>query len=81
MRGILAYIREVIYLMGENRKRIAWFLILFLISSLLELVGLGVIGLYLFLVMNPNVMMDGMIGQWLMVVVLNDNSNHHLRSV
>jgi len=31
--------------------------------------------------MNPNVMMDGMIGQWLMVVVLNDNSNHHLRSV
>jgi len=71
MRGILAYIREVIYLMGENRKRIAWFLILFLISSLLELVGLGVIGPYLFLVMNQNMMMDGVIGQWLSEVGVN----------
>ena len=65
MKGILAYIREVIYLMGENRKRIVWLLILFLMSSLLDLIGLGIIGPYLVLVMNPNGMTDGLIGQWL----------------
>lgn len=65
MRGIPAYIREVIYLMGENRKRIAWLLILFLMSSLLDLIGLGIIGPYLVLVMNPNGMTDSLVGQWL----------------
>jgi ATP-binding cassette, subfamily B, bacterial PglK len=68
MSGILAYIREVIYLMGENGKRIPWLLILFLISSLLDLIGLGIIGPYLVFVTTPNAMMDGMIGQWLSLV-------------
>lgn len=71
MKGILAYIREVIYLMGENRKRIVWLLILFLMSSLLDLIGLGIIGPYLVLVMNPNAMTDGLIGQWLNEVGVN----------
>ncbi len=71
MRGALTYTYEVIYLMGENRKYIAWLLMFFFMTSLLELISLGVIGPYMVLVMNPNVMTDGMIGQWLSKVGLN----------
>lgn len=65
MKGVLAYLREVLYLMGDNSKRIVWLVALFLLSSLLDVIGLGIVGPYLALVMNPNAMMDGAVGRWL----------------
>ena len=67
-KGIRTYIREVLYLMWEPRKRIGWLLIIFLISSLLDFVGLGVVSSYLVFVLDPNIIVDGAFGQWLIEV-------------
>src|SRR5688572_9076635 len=65
MKGLLAYFKEILYLLGDNRKKLVWLLSLFLVSSFLDIVGLGIIGPYLALVMNPSKMAEGRLGDFL----------------
>ena len=46
------YLKEVLYLLGEERRRLPWIVGLFLFSSLVDLIGLGLIVPYFYLVMG-----------------------------
>ena len=48
------YLKEIIFLLGDDRRIIPWMIILFLCSSFLDLAGLGLIGPYVALVVDPN---------------------------
>ena len=50
------YLKEIIFLLGDDRRIIPWMIILFLGSSFLDLAGLGLIGPYVALVLDPNSM-------------------------
>lgn len=60
-----AYLREILAVLGEGRRKLPWLLVLFLSASLLDLAGLGLIGPYLALVMNPKLLSGGRIERWL----------------
>ena len=68
IKASVSYIREIVYLMGNNRRRVIWLVVLSVFSSLIDILGLGIIGPYLAVVMNPSLMVDGPIGQLLRVV-------------
>ena len=48
------YIKDVLYLLGEDRKKIKWLIIVFLMISLLDLAGLGLIAPYISFIINPD---------------------------
>ena len=48
------YLKEIIFLLGDDSRKIPWLIILFLGSSFLDLAGLGLIGPYVALVVDPN---------------------------
>ena len=47
------YLKEISFLLGSDRQKLFGLLFLFLISSLLELMGIGLIGPYLSIVVEP----------------------------
>jgi ATP-binding cassette, subfamily B, bacterial PglK len=53
---------EILYLLGNDKKKIPFFIVLFLVSSLLDLVGLGIVGAYISLIANPNFLNEGILG-------------------
>ena len=48
------YLKQIIFLLGDDSRKIPWIIILFIGSSLLDIVGLGLIGPYVALVVDPN---------------------------
>ena len=48
------YLKEIIFLLGDDSRKIPWMIILFIGSSFLDLAGLGLIGPYVALVVDPN---------------------------
>ena len=56
------YIHEIFYLLGSDRQKIPAILILFIVSSLLDLVGLGLIGPYIMLLVEQDANTRGIIG-------------------
>lgn len=58
---MIQYLREILDLLGEDRHKLPWLILLFLGSSLLELIGIGLIGPYVALVVNPSVL-EGTLG-------------------
>ena len=54
MRGAIKYLREILDLLGDKRRKLPWLLILFLSSSVLDILGLGLIGPYVSLLSDPN---------------------------
>ena len=56
-------LKEAFFLLGDKRRSLPWMLILFLAVSLIELVGLGLIAPYMLLILNPESLGDGAIGQ------------------
>jgi ATP-binding cassette, subfamily B, bacterial PglK len=62
MKEFLAYTRELLYLLGDNRRKLPWLVVLFLLSSLLDIIGLGIIGPYLALAMSPERFIRGPVG-------------------
>ncbi len=53
MSDRLKYIKEVSYLLGENRRRLPLLIFLFLSSSILDLAGISLIAPYIALIVNP----------------------------
>jgi len=47
------YIKEIIVLLGQDGRQIPWMILLFLSTSLLDLAGLGLVGPYVAVVINP----------------------------
>ena len=54
LRGAIKYLREILDLLGDKRRKLLWLLILFLSSSVLDILGLGLIGPYVSLLSDPN---------------------------
>jgi ABC-type bacteriocin/lantibiotic exporter with double-glycine peptidase domain len=54
LRGAIKYLREILDLLGDKRRKLPWLLILFLSSSVLDILGLGLIGPYVSLLSDPN---------------------------
>jgi hypothetical protein len=46
MHGFIRYLKQVNFLMGENSKKVIWLFFLFLLSSVLDIIGLSIIGPY-----------------------------------
>lgn len=60
----LNYLKEIFYLLGKDRKKLPWLILLFLVSSMLDLAGLGLIGPYVVVVMSPEKLIQGPLGQF-----------------
>jgi len=54
--------KEIVYLLGRDKKRIPALLLLFLSVSLFDLLGIGIIGPYIALVLDPT-MLQGVLGK------------------
>ena len=56
-------LKEISYLLGDKRRSLPWMIILFLIVSLIELVGLGLIAPYMLLILNPKSLDQSVVSQ------------------
>ena len=52
------YVKKILYLLGNYRRKIPGLILLFLSSSLLDLAGIGLIGPYVALIINPELFMQ-----------------------
>ena len=59
MSRALQYLREILTLLGEDRRMLPALVVLFLGVSLLDLAGLGLIAPYITLVMKPETLLVG----------------------
>ncbi len=53
------FIKEIITLVGESKKKLPWFIILFLLSSVLDLASIGLIAPYVALIIDPEFFSKG----------------------
>jgi ATP-binding cassette, subfamily B, bacterial PglK len=54
VKAIEKYIAEISFLLGEGRNKLYLLLVLFLLSSFLDLIGIGLVAPYVALVVNPD---------------------------
>jgi ABC-type multidrug transport system fused ATPase/permease subunit len=59
---LIQYLREILFILGEDWRKLPWLVMMFLGSSLLDLAGIGLIAPYVALVIDPR-MMDGRLGE------------------
>ena len=59
------YFAEILYLLGDDRKKIRYLIILFFGISLFDLVGLGLIAPYISLIINPDFISEGLFGNFI----------------
>ena len=55
MSSLLKYLREIIFLIGDDRKKIKWMILAFFTLSIFDLVGIGLIVPYIALIANPDI--------------------------
>jgi ATP-binding cassette, subfamily B, bacterial PglK len=55
MSSLLKYLREIIFLAGDDRKKIKWMALAFFLLSIFDLVGIGLIVPYIALIANPEI--------------------------
>jgi len=55
MSDNIQYARKIFFLLGENKNKIPWLVFLFICSSLLDLLGLGLIFSYISLIIDKDV--------------------------
>ena len=65
MKEALLYLREILNLVGEDRRKLPALIVLFLRVSLLDLAGLGLIAPYIELVMKSEALLEGRLGELL----------------
>jgi ATP-binding cassette, subfamily B, bacterial PglK len=54
----MAYLNEILYLLGDKKRALPWLVGLFLFSSLIDLIGLGLIAPYTLLIINPELFVN-----------------------
>ena len=59
----MQYLKEIFYLLADKRKSLPWLIALFLISSVLDLIGLGLIAPYTLLIINPELFDNSIVNE------------------
>lgn len=75
------YFKELNYLIGEDRNKLLFFLILVMFSSLLDLLGIGLIAPYIGLIVNPDFLNEGKLFKYLFQFVGTLNLNTVLQMI
>ena len=55
------YFKEILYLLGKDRIKIPLLIIFFIFNSLLDLAGIGLIGPYVAVIIDPSIIKDSSI--------------------
>jgi ATP-binding cassette, subfamily B, bacterial PglK len=55
------YFKEILYLLGKDRSKLPLLIIFFIFNSLLDLVGIGLIGPYVAVIIDPSLIKDSSI--------------------
>nr|AIF19911.1 ABC transporter related protein [uncultured marine thaumarchaeote KM3_87_H02] len=66
---MFSYLKQILYLLGSDKRKLPFLIILFIGASMLDLAGLGLIGPYVALVVNPGAL-DGKLGQVFQIIGL-----------
>ena len=61
----IKYLREILFIVGDDRKKLPWIISLFFLSSFLDFAGLGLIGPYISLIINPEYLIESQTGLFL----------------
>ena len=64
------YLKEILFLLEDDRRKIPWLIILFISSSFLDLAGLGLIGPYVALIVSPNSLTEGRLHDLIVLIGL-----------
>ena len=56
---MIQYFREILYLLGDDKKKLPILIVIFIFASLLDLAGIGLIGPYVALVVSPDSLVKG----------------------
>jgi len=56
------YFSEILYLLGDEKNKLKFLLVLFLIVSVLDLLGLGLVAPYITFIVDPALIKDGALG-------------------
>lgn len=75
MKSAIRYIKEILHLLGDDRSKLPGLIILFISSSVLELVGIGLIVPYLTMLANPKLLETGTIGKIVDSFGMSGNAN------
>lgn len=54
----MKYLKEILFLMGDAKWKLPLILILFILMSILEVIGIGLIAPYAALIINPNILVE-----------------------
>jgi len=54
MKSETTYFKELLFLLGKDKIKLPWMVFLFLCASLLDVVGIGLMGPYVSLIMDPS---------------------------
>ena len=57
----MRYLREILYLIGSDRRKLPWMILLFLMVSLLDAIGIGLLGPYVSLIVDPSIAEEGIL--------------------
>ena len=53
MKALMGYFREILFLLGGDKSKLPWMVFLFLMVSLLDAIGIGMMGPYISLIIDP----------------------------
>ena len=67
------YVSEIFFLLGDNLKKIPWFIILFITSSTLDIAGIGLVAPYIVLITNPEMFLESEIFKKLVSIGFSAN--------
>jgi ATP-binding cassette, subfamily B, bacterial PglK len=62
----MKYLSEIIYLLGEEKTKLKFLLVLFLVVSFLDLLGLGLIAPYITFIVDPSGVKEGVLGPFIL---------------
>ena len=52
MKSVITYLKEILYLLGKDKIKLPWMLLLFLSASLIDAIGISLMGPYISLIMD-----------------------------
>ncbi len=75
---MIKYVKEVIFILGDDRRKLPWLLLLFLCSSVLDLISLALIGPYVNLVIDSSALENGWLYNFSKYLHLSGQPNYIL---
>ena len=75
MKKAFKYLREILFILGKDRTKVPWMLLLFWGSSLLDLAGLSLVTPYIGLIISPASEQGGKIGDLISLLNLPNQQN------